>query len=108
MKHLSNFIIKPIISEKSYDEAKKNRYTFVVARQATKIDVKNAIEKIFKVNVTGVSTINVKGTKVRNTRTGKKILDASYKKARVALAQGQKIEIFEEKTEDKKDKKDKK
>src|SRR5829696_3065628 len=110
MKHLQNFIIKPIISEKSYFEAKNaNRYTFIVARFATKTDVKNAIEKLFGVDVKKVFTANITGTKTRNTRTRRQIIDASYKKARVLLAKGQSISIFEEKTdEDKKEKKSRK
>lgn len=109
MKHLQNFIIKPIISEKSYAEAKNaNRYTFVVAKFATKTDVKNAIEKMFGVNVKSVFTANIRGTKTRNTKVGRQVIDESYKKARVLLAKGQSISIFEEKTdEDKKDKKKK-
>ncbi len=98
MKNLSDFIIKPLISEKSFAEAKANRYTFVVAKEATKVDIKNAIEKLFKVKVKGVFTSNIKGKKVKLTRYGKHVQDLSYKKARVLLPEGQKIDIFEEKT----------
>lgn len=102
MRIVSDFIIKPIISEKSFAEANTGKYTFKVDRVATKVDIKNAIEKLFGVNVKQVDTANIKGTKTKNTRYGKKTFDNSYKKARVKLAAGQKIDIFEEKTEDKK------
>jgi len=110
MKIYSDFIIKPIISEKSFKEADSRKYTFVIARNATKTDVKNAIEKLFGVTVKAVYTTNIKGSKTRNTRKGRKTLDASYKKARVLVADGQKIDIFEEKTDEKtkKEKKEKK
>lgn len=104
MRSLSSFIIKPIISEKSFAEAKQNRYTFVVAKDANKTDVRNAIEHLFGVTVKHVYTANIKGTRTRSTRYGKRSIDATYKKARVALLAGQKIDIFEEKTEDDKKK----
>ena len=111
MKNINNIIIKPLISEKSYAEANfDNKYTFVVGRYATKTDIKNAIEELFGVDVRKVYTANIKGSKTRNTRFGKKTLDDSYKKARVLLPKGQKIGIFEEavKEEAKKEKKQKK
>lgn len=111
MKHIQNFIIKPIVSEKSYAEAKSsNKYTFVVAKSANKTDVKNAVEKLFGVDVKHVYTANIKGKKVRNTRLGRQEIDESYKKARVLLAKGQSIAIFAESTDEakKEEKKEKK
>ncbi len=97
MKNINSIIIKPLVSEKSYAEANfENKYTFVVGQYATKTDIKNAIEELFKVDVKKVYTANIKGSKTRNTRFGKKTLDDSYKKARVLLLPGQKIGIFEE------------
>lgn len=99
MKILSDFIIKPIISEKSFAEAKAyNKYTFLVSKDANKTDIKNAIEKLFGVKVEKVYTNNVKEKKLRQTRLGRQNLDLSYKKARVKLPQDQKIDIFEEDT----------
>lgn len=107
--NLSDYIIKPIISEKSFNEAKNsNKYTFLVRRDASKVNIKNAIEKLFTVKVLGVYTSIVKGRKIKVTRRGKQDIDQSYKKARVKLLKDQKIDIFEEKTEDKKGKKMKK
>ena len=102
MKNLSNIIVKPIVSEKSFAEAKANKYTFQVQKSATKTDVKNAVEKLFGVRVLQVYTANIKGSKTRNTRYSRRLIDASYKKARVRLPEGQKIDIFEEKTDEKK------
>lgn len=108
MRLASDFILRPIISEKSFAEAKTDKYTFAVARAATKTDIKNAIETLFGVKVLGVFTANVKGSKNRRTRYGMRSIDATYKKARVQLVKGQKIDIFEETTEEKKENKKKK
>ena len=99
--NLSDYILKPIISEKSFNEDKnRNKYTFLVRRDATKTDVKNAIEKLFNVEVVEVYTSIVKGRKTRFTRRGKQNIDQTYKKARVKLLKDQKIDIFEEDTKD--------
>ena len=108
MKNITSFIVKPVISEKSFKEAASRKYTFLVLREATKVDVKNAIEKLFNVDVKKVYTANIAKRKAKNTRFSRRMIDISYKKARVLVAQGQKIDIFEEKTDDKKDKKEKK
>ncbi len=89
-------IVKPVITEKSLQEAVNGKYTFLVARYATKNDVKEAIEKLFGVKVEKVYSNIVKGTKQRVTKKGRKTVDATYKKARVALKEGQKIALFEE------------
>lgn len=89
--------LTPVISEKSLREAHQGRYTFVVDRYATKVDVKNSVEKLFNVKVTKVLTNIVKGSKTKQTRSGKRNIDTTYKKARVELKKGQKIDIFEEK-----------
>ena len=56
-----DIIIKPIITEKSNYAMNEGKYTFKVAKKATKIDIRNAVEKLFGVKVVNVSTINVKG-----------------------------------------------
>ena len=58
-------IIKPIITEKSSMDAADGKYTFKVAKKATKVDIKNAVEKLFEVKVLNVNTINVKGKEKR-------------------------------------------
>lgn len=85
-------IIKaPIVTEKSSLEAKQNKYSFKVDPKSSKTEIKNAIEKIFKVKVESISTINVKPKKRRVGRyTG---LSNRYKKAIVTLKDGQKIDL---------------
>lgn len=90
MRSIYNVIIKPVLTEKSNTELSQNRYTFQVAPEANKIEIKDAIEKIYKVKVTRVNTVNCKGKSVRMGRSvGKK---SDWKKAIVFLAEGQKIE----------------
>lgn len=84
---------KPVISEKSMDLAAENKYTFIVDPNANKIEIKNAVEKLFKVKVLDVNTMNVKG---KFKRMGKYVGRTSdRKKAIVKLKDGDKIEIFE-------------
>lgn len=83
---------KPVISEKSFTHAEENKYVFVVAREANKIEVKKAVEKLFKVTVEDVRTVVIKG-KVK--RVGKKMGKRSdFKKAYVKVKKGDKIEEF--------------
>lgn len=96
MKTAFEIIKKPIVSEKSFSDAGKGRYTFVVDRAANKTDIKLAVEKLFNVKVVDVATNIVKGSRMRYTRKGKNVVDLTYKKARVQLAKDQKINIFEE------------
>lgn len=88
-----DIIIKPLITEKSHEAMEKGTYTFKVHSQATKADIHNAIEEIFKVKVVKVRTINMKGKPRRfGMRVGK---TADWKKAMVTLAPGQKIQALE-------------
>ncbi len=91
-------IIKPVMTEKSYAGIQNKTYTFVVNKDATKIDIKNAVNKIFNVEVEKVNTLNVKPkTKTQNTKGGRTIgKTSSYKKAIVTLkADSKPIEFFE-------------
>ena len=85
-------IIKaPVITEKSMIAAQNGEYIFKVDHRCNKIEIKNAIEKIFNVKVTDIRTINVRGKKRRFGRyTG---LTNKYKKAIVKLAEGDNIEL---------------
>ena len=88
-----DIILRPIISEKSYDLIEHNRYTFEVAKTATKPQIADAVSEIFGVTVTSVNTMNVKG-KPRRVRVAKgKTRD--WKKAIVALKEGDAIEFFQ-------------
>ena len=85
-------IIKaPVINEKSMADKENWKYTFKVDPRANKIEIKNAIEKIFNVKVTSIRTLNVKPRKRRVGRyTG---LTNRTKKAIVTLAEGQTIDL---------------
>jgi large subunit ribosomal protein L23 len=89
-----DIIIRPVVSEKSYAAFDANVYTFLVAPDANKIEIKNAVEAIFGVQVTNVNTLNRKGKRKRNRRTGTYGFRASTKRAVVSLAAGDRIEIF--------------
>ena len=78
-----DIIIKPIITEKSNDGVQEGKYTFKVAKNATKPQIASAVEKLFNVKVTKVNTINVNGKKKRvGVHQGK---TASWKKAIVFI-----------------------
>ena len=87
-----DIILRPVVSEKSYNLLDDGKYTFVVAPDANKTEIKIAIEAIFDVKVTAVNTMNRQG-KRRRTRYGfgKK---ADTKRAIITLAEGQSIDIF--------------
>jgi large subunit ribosomal protein L23 len=94
MKDLTKVIKRPLITEKftALKEA-YNRYAFEVDKNANKHDVKKAIEMAFKVKVTDVATMNVRGKVKRQGRNeGRR---PSWKKAVVTLAKDQKLEIAE-------------
>ena len=84
-------IIKaPLVTEKSSMEKQNNKYTFLVSEKATKTEIKEAIEKIFKVEVVSISTLNIKTKKKRVGRyTGR---TNRGKKAIVTLKNGMTIE----------------
>jgi large subunit ribosomal protein L23 len=85
-------LLAPVVSEKSYGLLDENKYTFLVAPNANKTEIKIAVEAIFKVHVTGVNTINRQGKK-RRTRAGwGKRPDT--KRAIVSVADGERIDIF--------------
>ena len=87
-------ILKPVVSEKSYAAYDENVYTFVVAPDANKIEIRQAVESIFDVRVTNVNTLNRNGKRKRNRRTGGFGKRADTKRAIVTLAEGDRIEIF--------------
>lgn len=90
MKTIYDIIVKPVITEKSSSENATGKYTFIVNDGCNKIEIRNAIEKIYNVKVKKVNTLNVKGKKVRlGKREGKK---SDVKKAVIILQAGQKIE----------------
>lgn len=83
-------LLGPRVSEKSAKQTESGKYVFNVIKAANKVEIKKAVEKAYKVNVTQVNILNTKG-KVRNTgrMSGK---TSGFKKAIVTLKKGQKIE----------------
>jgi large subunit ribosomal protein L23 len=92
MKDARQVVLRPIISERSYDLINDNRYTFEVAKQASKIEIRQAVEEIFDVKVLKVNTLNVTG-KPKRVRYAKGHT-RSWKKAIVTLVEGDSIEAF--------------
>jgi large subunit ribosomal protein L23 len=87
-------ILAPVVSEKSYSLLDQNAYTFVVHPEANKTEIRQAVEAIWDVKVIGVNTLNRKGKSKRFRYTVGKRPDT--KRAVVKLAEGDKIEIFEQ------------
>ena len=95
MKDPRDIIIKPVVSEKSYAVYDGNVYTFVVAPDANKIEIRNAVEELFATKVASVRTINRKGKRKRNRTSGVWSARATRKRAIVTLAAGaESIDIF--------------
>ena len=89
--HLYDKIISPLVTEKSTNLSEQNKVTFKVHPKANKKNLKNNIEKIFKVNVTKINIINKK-MRIKTTR-GKKIKVKGFKKAIITLKKGQNIDL---------------
>jgi large subunit ribosomal protein L23 len=94
MKNPRDVVLKPVVSEKSYDLIQDNNtYTFVVDKRSNKTEIKQAVQSIFDVRVVSVNTINRKG---KQKRTGWVVgRRADSKRALVTLAVGESIDIFE-------------
>lgn len=91
----THIIKRPIISEKSMAAAKNGKFSFIVASDADKIEIKSAVEAQFNVTVTAVETIMQKG---KTKRVGLRRMEknvAPVKKAYVTLKEGQKIDMFD-------------
>lgn len=91
-----NIKVKPIITEKSLQDARSNRFTFRVPEFATKVEIKNAVSELFGVDVKSVSTMKYKSIERRNAYRNR-LTSKAFKKAIVSLAKDQKIEVFSEK-----------
>ncbi len=91
--HLYEVLRQPLISEKNTALQAQGKYVFEVAKETNKHQIKQAVEKAFKVKVTAVNVMTVPG---KERRVGKRqVLTQSWKKAIVTLKPGDKIEIFE-------------
>jgi large subunit ribosomal protein L23 len=96
----ADIILRPVISEKSIDEAGRGKYTFAVHNDANKIQIKAAIEELYKKEKVTVIAVNVLTSKAKEKRRGTKRgritgHTPEWRKAIVTLAPGQKIEFFE-------------
>ena len=88
-----DIIIRPVITEQSITQAQDKKYTFIVAKNSNKTEIKKAVQEIFKVNVEKVNTMNYAGKTKRMGRNEGKT--SSYKKAVVTLtAASKEIEFF--------------
>ena len=91
--HLYQVLRQPLITEKNTRLQAKGKYAFEVAEEANKNQIKQAVEKAFKVEVTAVNVMTVPG---KTRRVGRRqVLTPSRKKAVVTLKPGDKIELFE-------------
>ena len=89
-----DIVLRPVVSEKSYALLDSNVYTFIVAPDANKIEIKQAVEAIFNVKVTRISTLNRKGKLKRNRRSNTLGKRPDTKRAIVTLAADDRIDIF--------------
>ena len=94
MAHITDVLKKPVLTEKSLTLLQENKYTFDVDVNANKIEIRNAVEKMFNVKVESVKVMNVRPKTKRVGRyTGK---TNRRRKAIVKLAEGHKIDLFGE------------
>ena len=89
----ADILIEPVVSEKATALREQNKYVFIVQPAATKIQIKEAVSKLFNVKVVDCTTMNVMG-KMKRLR-GKSGRTSSYKKAIVRVAPGEVIQAFE-------------
>ena len=89
--HLYDKIFSPLLTEKSTNLSVQNKIVFKVHKNANKINLKNNIEKIFKVNVVKINIIN-KQNRLKLTR-GRKVKVSGFKKAIITLKKGQSIDL---------------
>jgi large subunit ribosomal protein L23 len=93
----AQIVLRPVISEKSMDETHRNRYTFAVHDDANKLQIKDAVEALFKVKVLNVNVLTTQRKEKSRNRGRSRIRGwtSPWKKAIVTVAPGDKIEFFE-------------
>lgn len=94
MRNPYEVLVKPIVTEKSSSLMAEGKYTFRVDKASNKIEIKYAVETIFKVDVTDVKTMNMPGKRKRQGKT--QGMTPAWKKAVVTLKAGQTLPIFED------------
>jgi large subunit ribosomal protein L23 len=95
MEDPRDVIIEPVVSEKSYALMESGVYTFVVHPDANRVEIRNAVEKIFGVRVTKVNTLNRQGKRKRNRKSFGFGTRPGTKRAIVTLQAGDRIDLFE-------------
>lgn len=95
---MSRIILKPVITEKaSFESEMNNKFTFIVDRNANKLQIKNAVEEVYGVTVVSVKTMNLGGGKdaIRYTNRGiSEQRNAVVKKAIIAVTEGETIDLY--------------
>ena len=96
MTTIYDVLRRPLVTEKSsYQSGRLNQYSFVVADNATRTQIKDAIETLYDVTVLRVNVINTSAKRGRRIRSRQLLIrKAGYKKAIVTLAEGQTLEMF--------------
>ncbi len=94
MRDPREVVIRPVVTERSTELGEEqNAYTFMVSKDANKIEIRHAVEKLFGVKVAGVRTLNYRGKWRRVGRSlGRR---PSFKKAIVKLVEGERIDVYE-------------
>ena len=97
MSTIYDVLRRPLVTEKtSYQSGKLNQYSFIVADNATRTQVKDAIETLYDVSVKRVNIVNTSAKRGRRLRSRRLLVrKPGYKKAIITLADGQTLEIFE-------------
>lgn len=93
IESIHDVLVRPLITEKNTRLMEQSQYGFEVHREATKIQIREAVEKTFKVNVRAVNTMNMPRKERRRGRIWGQV--PGWKKAIVTLQQGEVIDIFE-------------
>ncbi|QQG40927.1 MAG: 50S ribosomal protein L23 [Candidatus Levyibacteriota bacterium] len=92
---MDKVLIRPLITEKSINDAQNGKFTFIIAESAHKNDIKKAVEDQFKVHVVAIATIITKGKSKRVGRKRQIVKERPAKKAIIKLAAGEKIDLFD-------------
>lgn len=97
MSTIYDVLRRPLVTEKSsYQSGKLNQYSFIVADNATRTQVKDAIETLYDVSVARVNIVNTPAKRGRRLRSRRLLVrKVGYKKAIITLAEGQTLPIFE-------------
>lgn len=95
MRPPEHVLIRPVVSEKSYALMDDDTYVFVVAPDANRTEIRQAVEQVFGVRVVKVNTLNRKGKRRRNRRANTFGSRPDTKRAMVTLHAGDRIDLFE-------------